>query len=107
MKAFERFALVVCVCLILNGNVASAWLGAIIGGVGAVVAAPAVLTAAGFTGAGITAGSLGAYMMSALAPTAAGGVVATLQSVGAAGLGYAGSAVVGAVGAAVGAAADE
>ena len=46
-------------------------------------------------------------MMSAMAPTVAGGVVATLQSVGAAGLGSAGAAVVGAVGAAVGAAADE
>jgi hypothetical protein len=44
-------------------------------------------------------------MMSALAPTVAGGVVATLQSVGAAGLGAAGVAVVGAAGAAAGGAA--
>ncbi|CAB4035909.1 interferon alpha-inducible 27 2A isoform X1, partial [Paramuricea clavata] len=46
-------------------------------------------------------------MMFALAPTIAGGLVATLQSAGAAGLGSAGAAVVGAVGAAVGAAAGE
>ncbi len=43
-------------------------------------------------------------MMSTLAPTAAGGVVATLQSVGAAGLGTTGTAVVASAGSAVGAA---
>ena len=42
-------------------------------------------------------------MMSAMGPVAAGGVVATLQSVGAAGLGAAGTTVVAAAGATVGA----
>jgi hypothetical protein len=72
---------------------------AIVGGVGAVVAAPVVLGAAGFTAAGITAGSVASSMMSASAianggGVVAGGVVATLQSAGAAGLGWAGSAAV-------------
>ncbi|XP_078423128.1 uncharacterized protein LOC144695915 [Cetorhinus maximus] len=76
----------------------------------AVVAAPAVVAAAGFTGAGIAAGSLGAKMMSAAAlanggGVAAGGVVATLQCIGAAGLSTAGTAVVGGVGAVAGRAA--
>jgi hypothetical protein len=39
----------------------------IVGGVGAVVAAPVVLGAAGFTAAGITAGSVALSMMSASA----------------------------------------
>jgi hypothetical protein len=57
---------------------------AIAGGVVAVVAAPVVLGAAGFTGAGIAAGSVGSSMMSAFAianggGVVAGGVVAVLQ----------------------------
>lgn len=53
------------------------------------VAAPLVASAAGFTAAGITAGSLGATMMSYSATTQIGGaVVAALQSVGAAGVGW-------------------
>ncbi|XP_039740037.1 interferon alpha-inducible protein 27-like protein 2 [Pteropus medius] len=64
---------------------------AVIGGVVAVGAVPAVLSMAGFTGAGIAASSLAAKMMSAAAIANGGGVpagslVATLQSVGAAGL---------------------
>ncbi|XP_016001001.1 interferon alpha-inducible protein 27-like protein 2 isoform X2 [Rousettus aegyptiacus] len=64
---------------------------AVIGGVVAVGAVPAVLGAAGFTSAGIAASSLAAKMMSAAAianggGVAAGSLVATLQSVGAAGL---------------------
>lgn len=53
----------------------------------AVAAVPAVLGAVGFTGAGIAASSFAAKMMSAAAVAngggvAAGGLVATLQSVG-------------------------
>ena len=49
--------------------------------------APIALSAVGFTGAGIAAGSIAAKMMSAAAIAngggiAAGGLVATLQSVG-------------------------
>nr|KAF6484922.1 interferon alpha inducible protein 27 like 2 [Rousettus aegyptiacus] len=59
---------------------------AVIGGVVAVGAVPAVLGAAGFTSAGIAASSLAAKMMSAAAianggGVAAGSLVATLQSV--------------------------
>lgn len=81
---------------------------AVVGGVTAVAAAPAVLTAVGFTSAGIAAGSWAASMMSIAAGlngggVAAGGLIATLQSVGAAGLGAAGVAGVGAVGGVAGA----
>ncbi|XP_071800832.1 uncharacterized protein [Asterias amurensis] len=80
-----------------------------VAGVGAVVAAPFVLTAVGFTAGGIAAGSYAAGMMSSAAianggAIAAGSGVAVLQSVGAAGLGAAGTAAVGGAGAAVGAA---
>uniref|UniRef100_A0A8C6PV09 Uncharacterized protein n=1 Tax=Nothobranchius furzeri TaxID=105023 RepID=A0A8C6PV09_NOTFU len=55
--------------------------------VGAVLAAPAVLGAVGFTSAGIAAGSFAASMMSAAAVAngggvAAGSLVAVLQSAG-------------------------
>lgn len=55
--------------------------------VGAVVAAPVLLGAAGFTAAGIAAGSLAAQAMSVAAVAngggvAAGSVVAVLQSAG-------------------------
>lgn len=55
--------------------------------VGAVALAPVALGAAGFTSAGIAAGSIGSYMMSATAVAngggvAAGSVVAVLQSAG-------------------------
>lgn len=54
---------------------------------GAIVAAPAVLAAAGFTAGGIAAGSVASTLMSAAAVAngggvAAGGVVAVLQSAG-------------------------
>lgn len=69
-------------------------------GLGAIAAPFAVVGAVGalgFTASGISAGSLAASMMSAEAIAAGGGVavagtVATLQSVGAAGLGLAGTA---------------
>ena len=74
------------------------------GGV-AVAAAPLVVSGLGFGTGGIAAGSTAASMMSAWAPTAAGGIVATLQSVGAAGLGAAGTAGVATAGGVAGAAA--
>ncbi|XP_030213441.1 interferon alpha-inducible protein 27-like protein 2A [Gadus morhua] len=68
-----------------------------IGAGGAVVAAPFVLGAAGFSAAGITAGSYAAGMMSADAVANGGAVApgtttAVLQSAGAAGLGTAATA---------------
>ena len=63
-----------------------------------VVGAPVVLTGLGFTQAGITAGSIGAYLMSASATTGYGAaVVAACQSAGAAGVGAA-TAATGAAG---------
>ena len=84
---------------------------AAIGGVSAVLFAPVILKAAGFTGAGIAAKSIAASMMSYYAianggGVAGGGVVATLQSAGAAELGATGSAAVGSAGAAAGAVAS-
>ncbi|XP_054548736.1 interferon alpha-inducible protein 27-like protein 2A isoform X2 [Talpa occidentalis] len=81
--------------------------GYVIGGVAAVVAAPVVLGAVGFTGAGIAAGSVAAKMMSAAAianggGVAAGSLVATLQSAGAAGLSASSNALLGAAGSAMG-----
>ncbi|XP_051507752.1 uncharacterized protein LOC127414073 isoform X4 [Myxocyprinus asiaticus] len=78
------------------------------GAVAAVAAAPAVVAAAGFTATGIAAGSLAASMMSSAALASGGGVVAgsvvaTLQSVGAAGIPLGASAAIGAIGATVGA----
>ncbi|XP_070631717.1 interferon alpha-inducible protein 27-like protein 2B isoform X4 [Bos indicus] len=64
---------------------------AVVGGASTVAAVPMVLSAVGFTSAGITASSLAAKMMSISAianggGVAAGSLVATLQSVGASGL---------------------
>ncbi|EHB01756.1 Interferon alpha-inducible protein 27 [Heterocephalus glaber] len=71
----------------------------------AVVAVPMVLSAVGFTGAGITASSLAAKMMSVTAIANGGGVpagslVATLQSVGAAGLSTSSNIIIGSLGSA-------
>ncbi|XP_059585591.1 uncharacterized protein LOC109283336 isoform X3 [Alligator mississippiensis] len=73
------------------------------------VAAPLVLGAVGFTGAGIAAGSLAAKMMSTAAianggGVAAGSMVAVLQSAGAAGLSLTTNIGLGAVGGGAGAA---
>ncbi|XP_053227854.1 interferon alpha-inducible protein 27-like protein 2A [Podarcis raffonei] len=82
--------------------------GSVLGGVAglavATIGVPAALGAAGFTGAGIVAGSLAAKMMSAAAVANGGGVaagsaVAALQSIGAAGLSVATTAAVTAGGA--------
>ncbi|XP_076841914.1 interferon alpha-inducible protein 27-like protein 1 [Brachyhypopomus gauderio] len=77
---------------------------AVVCAVGLVVLTPLVLTRVGFTAAGVTAGSYAAGMMSSAAvanggAVAAGSLVAMLQSVGAAGLPTAGTAVVAALGA--------
>ena len=75
--------------------------GGTIAGATAVTVGPALLAGAlGFGAAGIVAGTPAAAMMSTLAPTIAGGVVATLQSVG---TGAAISSTYVAVGAGVGA----
>ncbi|CAL8294684.1 unnamed protein product [Arctogadus glacialis] len=74
-----------------------------LGAGGAVVAAPFILGAVGFTAAGITVGSYAAGMMTGTAlanggAVAAGTTVAVLQGVGAAGLGAAATAVTAIVG---------
>ncbi|KAI1895021.1 hypothetical protein AGOR_G00101980 [Albula goreensis] len=74
----------------------------------AVVGVPAAIGALGFTAAGITAGSIASWMMSAAAianggGVAAGSVVAFFQTVGAAGLSAAGSTVAAGIGGAAGA----
>ncbi|XP_064394969.1 uncharacterized protein LOC135342207 isoform X1 [Halichondria panicea] len=79
--------------------------GSVVGGATVVVAAPLVVAGLGFTAGGIASGSIAASMMSAMAPTVAGGIVATLQSVGAAGFSAAGVAALAGAGGTVGAAA--
>ena len=70
----------------------------------AVFAAPVVVGALGFSAAGIQAGSAGAWMMSLYGGSVpAAGVVATLQSFGAAGMGIVGTVVAGGAGAVAGA----
>ncbi|XP_059770901.1 interferon alpha-inducible protein 27-like protein 2 isoform X8 [Balaenoptera ricei] len=76
---------------------------AVVGGALAVGAVPTVLGAMGFTGAGIAASSLAAKMMSAAAianggGVAAGGLVATFQSVGSAGLSLSSRVLLGSAG---------
>ncbi|XP_012580013.1 PREDICTED: interferon alpha-inducible protein 27-like protein 1 isoform X3 [Condylura cristata] len=73
----------------------------------AVAAAPVVLSAVGFTGAGIAASSVAAKMMSVAAianggGVAAGSLVATLQSAGAAGISASSNALLGTAGSVVG-----
>ncbi|NP_001107618.1 interferon, alpha-inducible protein 27 [Equus caballus] len=79
---------------------------AVVGGALTVGAVPVVLGAMGFTGAGITASSLAAKMMSTAAianggGVAAGSLVATLQSVGAAGLSLSSKVILGSTGSAL------
>uniref|UniRef100_A0A2K5F6S1 Interferon alpha inducible protein 27 like 2 n=1 Tax=Aotus nancymaae TaxID=37293 RepID=A0A2K5F6S1_AOTNA len=81
---------------------------AAVGGALAVGAVPVVLSAMGFTGAGIAASSIAAKMMSAAAIANGGGIsagslVATLQSVGAAGLSTSSNVLLASVGSVMGA----
>ena len=69
-----------------------------IGGTVVLVATPYILSWAGFTAAGIAAGSIAAYLMSYFAPTAAGGLFAILQSLGAGGITFAGKVLLFGVG---------
>ena len=78
--------------------------GLVVGG-GAVVAAPLVLSAAGFTAGGVAAGSAAAFVQSMIGNVAAGSWFALCQSAGAAGIATSSSAVIGTVGTAVGSAA--
>ncbi|KAK2826236.1 hypothetical protein Q5P01_020450 [Channa striata] len=83
------------------------FVGIAVGAGGAVVSAPFVLGAIGFTSAGIAAGSYAATMMSTAAianggGVAAGSAVAVLQSAGMAGLSTAATGAVGTIGATVG-----
>ena len=73
----------------------------LVGAILAVVAVILIVPWLGFTTGGIAAGSWAAWLMSAMAPTEAGGIVATLQSVGAAGLGPSGIIIVAIIGAVV------
>lgn len=69
----------------------------------AVIGAPIAVAALGFGAGGIAAGSAAASMMSMSATTGVGaGVVATLQSIGAAGFSLAGNAVLATAGATAG-----
>ncbi|XP_052071993.1 interferon alpha-inducible protein 27-like protein 2 [Mytilus californianus] len=63
------------------------------GAVLAPIAVPAALGAIGFTSGGVAGGSIAAAMMSSAGNVAAGSAIATMQSIGAAGLGAAGTAV--------------
>lgn len=74
--------------------------GGVLAGGLAVAAAPLALSAAGFTAGGIAAGSFASQLMSWAAianggGVAAGGLVATLQSAGAAGIGFFSNLVIG------------
>jgi len=78
---------------------------AAVGGALAVVGAPVVMTAAGFTAGGVAVSSLAAGVQSVVYGAATTGAFSVAQSAGAAGLGLAGKAAVAGIGAAVGAAA--
>uniref|UniRef100_A0A3Q2CX94 Uncharacterized protein n=1 Tax=Cyprinodon variegatus TaxID=28743 RepID=A0A3Q2CX94_CYPVA len=76
------------------------------GGVATVVVTPALLATLGFTSTGIAAGSLAAKMMSVFAVlygggVPAGGLIATLQSIGMSGLGWFGTGTVAGAGSTV------
>jgi len=73
------------------------------GAAAAVYGFPWALSYLGFTAAGITGGSIAAWMMSLSGgAVASGSIVAVLQSIGAAGMGSVATAIVGAIGGSVG-----
>ena len=76
---------------------------AAVGGVLTIAGAPFVLGAAGFTSAGIAAGSLAAGVQAGLGNVVVGSTFAALQSAGAAGLAASTTAALGAAGATGGA----
>ena len=65
----------------------------IVGGVAAVPLGALGLAALGFTASGILKGSFAALLMSKLSPVVSGGIVSTLQSIGATGFGIVEKAV--------------
>ena len=67
----------------------------VVTGVGAVVAAPLVLSAAGFTAGGVAAGSMAAAWQASIGNVAAGSIFASLQSAGVLGLAASTKAAVG------------
>ncbi|XP_047201694.1 interferon alpha-inducible protein 27, mitochondrial-like [Girardinichthys multiradiatus] len=93
-----------------GGGVAAGSLVALLqlaGGVATVALTPALLAALGFTTTGIAAGSIAAKMMSSFTVfygggIPAGGLVATLQSIGMTGLGWFGTGAVAGAGSTVG-----
>ena len=65
----------------------------IVGGVAAVPLGAMGVAGLGFTASGILKGSYAALMMSKFGPVVSGGIVSTLQSIGAAGFGIKGIAI--------------
>ena len=76
---------------------------AVIGGAAMIFSGPFIVAGLGFSSWGIVSESVGSSMMSIMAPTTAGGIVSTLQSIGAAGFGATRTATMGAVGSSIGA----
>lgn len=91
---------------ILSGTMIETAIKASLIGGAAIVGVPVAVGLLGFTAGGIAAGSTAAAMMSSAATAAgggvvAGGMVATLQSIGAAGLGLGAKVAIGAASTAV------
>ena len=72
--------------------------GAVVGAGLAVVSAPVLLPALGFSSAGVVAGSTAAAVQATIGNVAAGSLFAGLQSAGAAGVSWATTATLGAIG---------
>jgi hypothetical protein len=116
MMAYNNCKVFFVLCLVLTASVdarcdkeeKSGWSwwhvgGALAGGALTVIAAPIVLPVAGFTAAGVAAGSAAAVTQGYIGSIAAGSAFAALQSAGAAGIGIAGNAALAAAGAGIGA----
>ena len=76
---------------------------AVVTGTAAVVAAPAALSAVGFTAGGVAPGSIAAFIQSVFYGAYTGGVFSVLQSAGAAGISATGNAAIGGIGGGIGA----